>query len=283
MAFGREQQQQVFVPFLPTKCGDAELNPGPPKSARQTKITDITSTRELRSRSSSLDDASNIDESLDLADVIREIRDLKLDLKKQVYDRVDELKEDVTNLRSELKQNFQDCARLAEENRKLKDNVDNLTREVDDIKARMKRDNLIFYNIDQSPNETWQDSEDKVKSFISDQLDMDAEIIEFERVHRLTNARTRPQPLVAKFSRFKQRDQVLQKSRTALKNSQFRVSEDFSPRVRDTRRKLGPFLKQAKDNGKRAFLNYDKLKIDGTVYVFDEASKDIRAVDYNRR
>ncbi|XP_070564536.1 uncharacterized protein [Ptychodera flava] len=278
-------RSQVFVPFLLTICGDVELNPGP-RSSRQTKITNSISQSDPRTPTSSA--TVNPDETFDTADVIREIRELKIDLSgqidvaiKDVHGRVDELKEEVSSLRKELERSYRNCEKLAEENMNLKDSVSFLTRELDDMKGRMKRDNLLIYGIEQSPNETWEESESKVKSFISETLDLDGSNFDFERVHRLTNAKSRPQPIIAKFSRFKQREQVLQTSRRRLKNTPFGVSEDFSPMTREARRKLAPFLKKARDEGKRAFLNYDKLKIDGSLYVYDEASKDICAVMAN--
>jgi hypothetical protein len=42
--------------------------------------------------------------------------------------------------------------------------------------------------------------------------------------------------------------------------------------VRDKRRQLLPFLKQAKEAGKRAFLRFDTLVVDGKVFVYDSTS-----------
>ena len=48
------------------------------------------------------------------------------------------------------------------------------------------------------------------------------------------------------------------------------IGEDFSKRVRDTRRKLIPFLKEAKkDKNKRATMVFDHLVIDGKRLFFD--------------
>ncbi|KAL8564249.1 hypothetical protein ACOMHN_050860 [Nucella lapillus] len=66
--------------------------------------------------------------------------------------------------------------------------------------------------------------------------------------------------------------------RRMLKNKTFQVfiSEDFTPRVRDIRRKLLPFLKDAKDAGKKAFLRFDTLIIEGKSFVYDPATNDLR-------
>ncbi|XP_070581495.1 uncharacterized protein [Ptychodera flava] len=272
-------------------CGDIELNHGP-RSLRHTKITEWTNQGDDKATDTGSDAASDSGAASEvgLNDIMREIRDLKTDLKQQfdksvneMYGRVEELKEEVTTLRNELKQSHRDFAGLAEQNKILRDSVNGLSRELDDMKGRMKRDNLIFFNVDQASNETWEESENKVKAVISEQLGLNGEHFEFDRVHRLTNAKSHPQPIIAKFARYKQRDLVLQRARSALKNSTLRISEDFSPKTRETRKKLGPFLKKAREEGKRAFLNYDKLKIDGTLYIFDDSLNDIRAIGSSRR
>ncbi|XP_070554706.1 uncharacterized protein [Ptychodera flava] len=115
----------------------------------------------------------------------------------------------------------------------------------------------------------------KVRSLISEKLGIDGQCIEFDRVHRLASARSRPQPIIAKFNRYQQRKQVYEAAKV-LKDTEFKVTEDFTKRVRDIRRKLGHHLAAARAEGKRAFLSYDKLKIDGTTYIYDNACDDIR-------
>ena len=51
-----------------------------------------------------------------------------------------------------------------------------------------------------------------------------------------------------------------------------KVSEDFPSRVSKIRYKLIPFMRDAIQQNKRAFLRYDKLIIDGQAYVYDEIS-----------
>ncbi|KAL8620997.1 hypothetical protein ACOMHN_035933 [Nucella lapillus] len=57
------------------------------------------------------------------------------------------------------------------------------------------------------------------------------------------------------------------------KKSSIFVNEDFTPRVRDRRRLLLPFLKQAKAEQKRAFLRFDTLVIEGKAHTFDPATQ----------
>lgn len=55
-----------------------------------------------------------------------------------------------------------------------------------------------------------------------------------------------------------------------LKNSNVSVGDDFSLRVRNIRKKLWESSKSDRDKGEKVTLVYDKIKINGQVYVWDE-------------
>ena len=46
----------------------------------------------------------------------------------------------------------------------------NLSKIVDDLENRSRRNNLCFEGIPESPNETWQESESKIKHLISSHM-----------------------------------------------------------------------------------------------------------------
>lgn len=142
------------------------------------------------------------------------------------------------------------------------------------------------------PNETWDQSEQKICGFISGTLGIDDSSIQIERAHRLP-AKTTPRPLIAKFSFYKDKDKVLKRYREIRKaereselsgaqndgadgaavdsgqSLKVRVSEDFPERVRKVRALLVKFLNQALQSGKNAYLRYDKLVVNGHVYEYD--------------
>ena len=60
------------------------------------------------------------------------------------------------------------------------------------------------------------------------------------------------------------------RNKSKLNGSDFAIKEDFSDKVRLTRKALYPYLKSAIDSGKRATIVYDHLLIDGKKYVFNE-------------
>ena len=79
----------------------------------------------------------------------------------------------------------------------------------------------------------------------------------FERVHRMGHSKKSqdgtiiPRPIIAKFSYFKQKEQV-QKVGFNLKGSMFGVSEQFPQEIIEQRKRLMPKFKEAKQEDRYA-------------------------------
>ena len=88
--------------------------------------------------------------------------------------------------------------------------------------------------------------------------------MKFERVHRTSNERTpgKPRSIVAKFAFFKDREAVRRQWKH-LSGTGFNVFEQFPPEVVAKRRKLLPKMREARDQGKRAWIAFDTLYVDG--------------------
>ena len=296
---------RLLVLSLLLYAGDVESNPVPPKgktkSVKQSKLTDEfiprMSTRKERpppvNTSSSTEELTDDDDSdegnkITMNDLMRELKKTKTGLSKQIdklsvdlNEKVTNLTDDVSQLRRELQTANETIAAMSEENKVLTGKISDMEKIVDKQEGQMKRDNLIFRGIEEADIESWDDTEVKLKEFITTNLEIDGEQIEFERAHRLVNSKLRPRPIIAKFSKYKQRDQVLG-SGYKLKDTDFKITEDFSTKVREKRWKLGKFLMKARSEGKIAHLKYDKLKIDGELYVYDDYNDDIKPLHTRR-
>lgn len=165
---------------------------------------------------------------------------------------------------------------------------------------------MKFFDIEESVNETWDQSEQKVRDYIRTELELDENGIHIERAHRLPG-KFKPRPLITKFSFYKDKDKVLGAYREKRKHlaqngnnenndeanqanqngnqdgneaeadgniiRRVRVSEDFPERVTKDRSSLNPFLQKAIQDEHRAYLKYDKLIVDGDEYIYDPAKK----------
>ena len=183
------------------------------------------------------------------------------------------------------------------------------------LEAQSRRENLRFYGIEQDRDETWQESEGKIKDYIAKDLEMNVSEITIERAHRMKSGQ-KPYPIIAKFAFFKEKEAVLKAYRRKRKESnekrdraqnknenadgsqegeddeenvedetfrkEITVCEDFPSRVMKARNDLRGFLRNALKDKKEAYLKYDKLIIDGETFEYDETSEDIVQVQTER-
>ena len=86
--------------------------------------------------------------------------------------------------------------------------------------------------------------------------------IRIERAHRTggDNHSDRPKTVVVKFESYKDRDTVMRAARKEKPRGVF-VNEDLSQRVMARRRELMPRLREARQQGKIAYLSYDRLVV----------------------
>ena len=180
---------------------------------------------------------------------------------------------DRDDLASELKDLCDRVDALEKENRQLKNAVDRL-------ENQSRRNNLVFYGIDESDNETWEKCEESVRTVLADKFSVKAEEIEIERAHRLGRKRhpapaadddqarqggvpgEKPRPVIIKLLNWKQKEEILQAAR-GKRDSQVKISEDFSLTVRNTRKRLIPHLLELrkKNPNKTVTLQFDKIKM----------------------
>ena len=145
------------------------------------------------------------------------------------------------------------------------------------VQSQSMRNNLLFTNIPEPVHENPEASEVTLRQFMINKLKLAQsyiDSIQFERVHRIRvhtshpRSSGRPDSIVAKFCFFKDRE-IVRRSRSALKGTDFFISEQFPKEINDRRKALLPALRKAKSDGKTAWLSYDRLFVDGRPVSVD--------------
>ena len=238
------------------------------------------------------DDDGDVDLKTVLLDIRREVR--------KTNQKFDSLELEVKNLKTnhenlkldheELKLNH---TNLQREHETLNRKVTGMSKKLDQLENQSRRENLVFHGLKDKSNETWEESESNVRKYIFEDLGLDETRISVERAHRI-NTKSSPRPVIVKFSLFKDKDRVLKAYREKRSNEQengsqtsgqdasdrnaergVRVAEDFSARVRRIRRCLHPFLIDYLKETQDAYIRFDKLVVNGTVYSYDEETKSL--------
>ena len=150
---------------------------------------------------------------------------------------------------------------------------------IDDIEEKMydfeisKKNNLIFYGIPAPKKETRTSLTQTIQDIIHINLNITRDIA-IESVNRISKG---PEvrgcrPILVCFSHFKDKEEIFKKSKLLKTSSSIFVTEDMSKKTREARQELQKYLVNlAKTNpSKKAVIRYDKLYIDGAIFVFSE-------------
>ena len=151
--------------------------------------------------------------------------------------------------------------------------IDTLQKEVGKMKENMTylqsqsmRNNLVFCNIQETPSERIAETEKKVREFMVEKLKIAQHLVDemkLERVHRMTSqGGDAYRKIVCKFNQFQDRE-LVRKQSFNLKGTNFYIHEQFPPEIVAKRKRLMPELKKAKQQGKKAWLSYDTLYVEG--------------------
>ena len=110
---------------------------------------------------------------------------------------------------------------------------------LDYLEGLSRWNNMVVDGIEESPHETWTESEDNVREMISEKLKMDHQKIEVERTHRTGKPNTfpgdRPRPIVVKFLSFKDKVAVLERAKN-LRGKHIFLNEDYPEAVHQKRK-----------------------------------------------
>lgn len=163
-----------------------------------------------------------------------------------------------------------EAALMTERVSRLEKQRDDLRDDVAYLKSQSMRNNLVFTNIPEdntSGNEPADVTESKLRQHLQEKLKLakeTAESIRFERIHRSPGhpVQGRIRNVIAKFTFFKDRE-LVRREWKQLAGSGCQMYEQFPPEVMDKRRRLVPKMKDARKEGKRAWIIFDTLYVDG--------------------
>lgn len=93
-----------------------------------------------------------------------------------------------------------------------------------------------------------------------------------ERVHRIGVKRAdKTRPVMLNFFDYNEKMHVLQ-SCPKLKGSNISISHDYCRATLNKRSKLWQHGKEFKAQGRKVTLDYDRLRVDDTVYIWDDVN-----------
>ncbi len=252
--------------------GSVESNPGPITGpcTRQQKLSQAdTGQMEINKSSNCTNE-----------DIMKTILSMQTQLQSQISSMNDNFKridDKVTNMATGV---TRDLSLLRKENTSLRKQVNSLEEQLDDVQSRSRRNNLLFHGLEGERGETWDESENKIRTFMKDRLGLtNADSMLITRAHRLAPHK-KQSPIIANFVITKDRNDVLRKAKDTFhrQTDQQRVSEDLTRQVRDDRRALSATFKKAQDAGENPKMRHNKLIVGHKVYQRDRVNNTVVCV-----
>ena len=208
---------------------------------------------------------------------------------------VDGLKADVKDIKSELNEVKNSLSFSGRDITEIQDKIKVLSNQLKEVDVQVfnhheslghvlgkqeylenqsRRNNVYVTGIQENGKESWDETEDILKSKIKELLNISDELT-IERAHRVNpkpNGRRGSsgargsrkeecsRPIIAKFLNWKEKERVLAAARS-IKPDGVKFVQDFSQATLDRRYELVPKLQEARRQGKIAFFIADRLII----------------------
>ena len=203
----------------------------------------------------------------------------KLNILDQINEQLIRIENDISTVKGKVVQledglNYTN-SQLAEMKGKLeekaeKDMLKDLEREVEDLRNRSRRNNLVFYNIPEKAE--GQDCAAFIKGFINTHMGVKALCgdVEIERAHRTptkVNNNKKPRPVHVAFLRYTDTVKILSNAAARLKDNPYQdkligVGADFSKETQERRKALIPFKKHLQNKlgrERKVFIAYPSI------------------------
>uniref|UniRef100_T1HB53 Endonuclease-reverse transcriptase n=1 Tax=Rhodnius prolixus TaxID=13249 RepID=T1HB53_RHOPR len=189
----------------------------------------------------------------------------------------------INQLRTELSQKNDDLIEkvkstdkkinlLLQKSREQSDKITELEGRIKQSEDAYKRKNLLLFNFPEKDNEKIYDLEKEIESIFRDVLKTEVNLKDIDAIRRVGINKRNNRPVLIRFLALRCKYEVLRSAKN-LKGTSLVLTEDFPLSVRETRKKLYPFWKEARSENKKAFMYYDKLKIDGRFWSLDQLQK----------
>ena len=196
-----------------------------------------------------------------LSDVTRRLRQLE-ERNSELVQSLEFTQKEVDSLKEEnktLKEEMKTVNKATSMNTTMEEKINKINNKLDYMEDYSRRNNLRFEGMEEKPNETWEETQHKVQQLLQNQMEVGS--VQLERAHRIGSSHqvvTRPRTVIARFTRFEDRQRTLRNS-SKLKNTNIYVNEDLCEASLQTRKAQLPELRKARAEGKVAYFSHTRL------------------------
>ncbi|XP_077531255.1 uncharacterized protein LOC144143361 [Haemaphysalis longicornis] len=235
--------------FLLKLSGNVEENPGP--------VEDNIIKEVLQSQREILAKITDIQEKQQASETAMSLVEKRLETIESKLLGVDEVNTRLVTLEGSM--------------RNFDEQFNQMSKRIDDLENRSRRNNIIVRGIEEEVLETEEVLIRKVNDEVFGNI-LKQKLHSIERIHRL--GRKIPgtnRPVILRVGDFREKTKIF-KHCSKLKGTPFSVPGDFSKRVAATRKNLWNSTAEERKTGAKVIWAFDKIKVNNVLYAWDEVN-----------
>lgn len=124
----------------------------------------------------------------------------------------------------------------------------------------LRKKNIIFFGVGETEN-SYFTLQNNVLDIINNLMKVDCQKGDIEYVSRMGKKSEKIRPIIVTFTTMGKKIELLKNKKMLQKSSTIYIKEDFPPEVLEERKKLSIQLQQEREQGKKAYIKYNKLVI----------------------
>lgn len=156
---------------------------------------------------------------------------------------------------------------LRSENKIMQQKLEIQEERMEYLEKQIREKKIIIHGIKEEENESFVELRDKtvnVIQHIGAKISKENDIIEVRRMGKQREDKERP--IQVDLATCEMKREIFRKKKQ-LKGQNIWIKEDLPEYVRQQRRNLGKILKEERDKGNKAYFAYNKLIVNGKVYI----------------
>lgn len=179
---------------------------------------------------------------------------MQLEIRQQKTEML-ETKEDIKNT---INNNINEKFKLLEiKNEFLEKKIQEQSTSINNLERHIRRKNLVIFGVEEG-EKSYHELEEKIIRIINTNFKVQYDSNNFEAIRRIGKKDVKIRPIIISFSTIGLKLRI-QKNGKCLRGTQYYIKEDYPLEVLKKRKELQTQLKIEKDQGKTAFIKYDKL------------------------
>lgn len=173
-----------------------------------------------------------------------------------------DIKEEMSELNEKMGSIFQEIKAMKTENELLKTKVTKQEERIIDLEREVRKKNIIIKGVEDKENEKETETREKIKRVLKKievGCDTDADLEEVRRLGRYKEGKIRP--ILIKVTRENTRTNIF-KNAKLLHGTNVWINQDYPKTIQEERKILVEQMKEARRQGYRASIKYNKLIVD---------------------